>query len=148
MFIVAWYKLLLTLAKSCNLKSDICIVWITCPSRHLFEYIYCQFAFIGRRNKYFTTNLNININNIVYRYNTVPAKCNNTGSKHVIFKVSFTNTRRYSPLRGPTSSSCGGLRPSAEAFFALRAKKELIMLSNFERNPKKPKKSKKKQKNS
>ena len=36
--------------------------------------------------------------------------------------------RRYGPLRGPTSSSCGGLRPSAEAFFALRAKKELIML--------------------
>ena len=32
-------------------------------------------------------------------------------------------TRRYSPLRGLTSSSCGGLRPSAEAFFALRAKK-------------------------
>ena len=37
-------------------------------------------------------------------------------------------TRRYSPLRGLTSSSCGGLRPSAEAFFALRAKKELIIL--------------------
>ena len=67
-------------------------------------------------------------------------------------------TRRYGPLRGPTSSSCGGLRPSAEAFFALWAKKEIIMLfwpsfghfwcpvvtlvtfssnlSNFERNPK------------
>ena len=37
-------------------------------------------------------------------------------------------TRRYSPLRGLTSSSCGGLRPSAEAFFALLAKKELIIL--------------------
>ena len=71
-------------------------------------------------------------------------------------------TRRYSPLRGPTSSSCGGLRP--RAFFALRAKKELSMLfwpifgnflcpvvtlvtfssylSNFERNCKKTKKSK------
>ena len=77
-------------------------------------------------------------------------------------------TRRYSPLRGLTSSSCGGLRPSAEAFFALRAKRELIMLfwpifgnfwcpvvtlitfssniSNFERNHKKNKKSKKIQK--
>ena len=33
-------------------------------------------------------------------------------------------TRRYSPLRGLTSSSCGGLRPSAKVFFALRAKKE------------------------
>ena len=31
-------------------------------------------------------------------------------------------TRKYGPLRGPTSSSCGGLRPSAEAFFALWAK--------------------------
>ena len=38
------------------------------------------------------------------------------------------NTRSYSPLCGLTSSSCGGLWPSAKAFFALRAKKELIML--------------------
>ena len=38
------------------------------------------------------------------------------------------NTRRYGPLRGPTSSSCGWLWPLAEAFFALREKKELIML--------------------
>ena len=74
----------------------------------------------------------------------------------------LNKTRRYGPLRGPTSSSCGGLQPSAEAFFALRAKKKLIMLfwpifgifwcpvvtlvtfssnlSNFERNPKKTKK--------
>ena len=37
-------------------------------------------------------------------------------------------TRRYGPLRGPTSSSCGGLRPPAEAFFALRAKRELSIL--------------------
>ena len=34
-----------------------------------------------------------------------------------------TGTRRYGPLRGPTSSSCGGLRPLAEAFFALSGKK-------------------------
>ena len=81
-----------------------------------------------------------------------------------MFKSTFRITRRYGPLRGPTSSSCGGLRPLAEAFFALRAKKELVMLflpifgdfwcpvetvvtfssnlSNFERN-KKTKKSKK-----
>ena len=32
-------------------------------------------------------------------------------------------TRRYGPLRGPTSSSCGRLRPSTKAFFALWAKK-------------------------
>ena len=37
-------------------------------------------------------------------------------------------TRRYGPLFGPTSSSCGWLQPLAEAFFALWAKKELIML--------------------
>ena len=43
-------------------------------------------------------------------------------------KYVFINTRRYSPLRGLTSSSCGGLRPTAEAFFALWAKKGLCML--------------------
>ena len=35
-------------------------------------------------------------------------------------------TRRYSPLRGLTSSSCGGLRHMAEAFFALQAKKGIF----------------------
>ena len=30
--------------------------------------------------------------------------------------------RRYGPLREPTSSSCGGLGPLAEALFALWAK--------------------------
>ena len=66
-------------------------------------------------------------------------------------------TRRYGPLRGPNSSSCGELRPLAEA------KNELIMLfwtifgnfwclvvtlvpfssncCNFERNPEEEKKS-------
>ena len=43
-------------------------------------------------------------------------------------EIHLTFTRRYGPLRGPTSSSCGWLWPSAEAFFALRAKKELIVL--------------------
>ena len=61
-------------------------------------------------------------------------------------------TRKYGPLRGPTFSSCGGLRPLDEAFFALRATKKLIKtfssnLSKFERNPKKMKKSKKNPKN-
>ena len=42
--------------------------------------------------------------------------------------IIYHYTRRYGPLCGPTSSSCGGLRPSAEAFFALQAKKELFML--------------------
>ena len=77
-------------------------------------------------------------------------------------------TRRYSPLRGLTSSSCGGFWPSTKAFFAHRAKKDLYTLcvltlghfwcsviisvtfssnlSNFEKNPKiqkNPKMSKK-----
>ena len=78
--------------------------------------------------------------------------------------VAFIQTRRYSPLRGLTCSSCGGLRPPAEAFFALRAKKGLFMLflpnlghfwcsvvtsvtfssnfSNFEKSKKNPQKSK------
>ena len=34
----------------------------------------------------------------------------------------------YGPLRGPTSGSCEGLRPSAKAFYALRATKRLIIL--------------------
>ena len=44
------------------------------------------------------------------------------------FNIVIVDTRGYSPLRELTSSSCGGLRPSAEAFFALRGKKELIIL--------------------
>ena len=35
-------------------------------------------------------------------------------------------TRRYSPLRGLSSSSCGRLRPLAKASFALRAKKSFL----------------------
>ena len=35
-----------------------------------------------------------------------------------IYIHTFIYTRRYSPLRGLTSSSCGGLRPTAEAFFS------------------------------
>ena len=46
----------------------------------------------------------------------------------VFVENQIRETRRYGLLRGPTSSSCGGLWPSAEAFFALRAKKELFML--------------------
>ena len=37
------------------------------------------------------------------------------------------NTRRYDLLRGPTSSSCVGLQPSAEAFFPLGKKKFIMM---------------------
>ena len=40
----------------------------------------------------------------------------------------FERTRRYGPLRRPTSSSCSELQPLAKAFFALGAKKELILL--------------------
>ena len=75
----------------------------------------------------------------------------------------FTMTRRYGPLHGPTSSSCGGLRPLAKVFVALPAGKKrayfavlpifghfwcslvtLITfssnLSTFEKNPKSTKK--------
>ena len=38
------------------------------------------------------------------------------------------NTRRYGQLRRSTSSSCGALWTSAEAFFALLANKGLFML--------------------
>ena len=38
-------------------------------------------------------------------------------------------TRRYSPLRGLSSSSCRELWPLAEVFFALWAKKKIFMLS-------------------
>ena len=36
-----------------------------------------------------------------------------------LFFFCLESTRRYSPLHGLTSSSCGWLRPLAEAFFAL-----------------------------
>ena len=71
----------------------------------------------------------------------------------IIFNELMT-TRRYGPLRGPTSSSCEGLHPLAEVIFALRAKNKIIMLfvnfqailvsssnlSNFKKNTKSPKK--------
>ena len=38
----------------------------------------------------------------------------------------FSITRRYGPLRGPTSSSCGGLRPSPEAFLPFGQKESLL----------------------
>ena len=78
----------------------------------------------------------------------------------------FNSARRYGPLRGLTSRSCGELWSSAEDFLALRAKKELLTLfvlildnfwcsvvtsvvvcsylSNFENDPKNLKKPTKK----
>ena len=43
------------------------------------------------------------------------------------------NTRRYGPLRGPTSSSGGGLRPSVEGFFCPSGQKipYYAVLANF-----------------
>ena len=38
-----------------------------------------------------------------------------------------TKTRRYGPLCGPTSSSCGGLWSLAEAFYAIWAKKMSLL---------------------
>ena len=38
-------------------------------------------------------------------------------------RTCFNTTRRCGPLRGPSSSSCGGLRPSAEVFFCPSGKK-------------------------
>ena len=55
--------------------------------------------------------------------------------KHSLYKY---KTRRYRPLCEPTSGFCGGLRPLAQAFFALGN------LSNFEKNTENSKKSKKK----
>ena len=46
----------------------------------------------------------------------------------------FLHTRRCGPLRGPSSSSCGGLLPSAEAFFCPSGKKisfYVCFLPNF-----------------
>ena len=46
----------------------------------------------------------------------------NTNKRSNLKECSITSTRRYGPLRGPTSSSCGGLRPSTEGFFLLQKK--------------------------
>ena len=43
-------------------------------------------------------------------------------------KAFLKDTRKYSPLRGFTSGSCGRLRPSAQDFFRLCAKKEFFTL--------------------
>ena len=40
-----------------------------------------------------------------------------------VLAMIFSCTRRCGPLRGPSSSSCGGLRPLAEAFFCPWGKK-------------------------
>ena len=47
--------------------------------------------------------------------------------------TTVTTTRRYGPLRGPTSGSCRGLQPAAEAFFALWAQQKpyYAVLDNF-----------------
>ena len=52
-------------------------------------------------------------------------KCHLEWNQYLNMKCSarLGPTRRCGPLRGPSSSSCGGLHPSAEAFFALWAKK-------------------------
>ena len=55
-------------------------------------------------------------------YRTAPA------TPGLLKSISIAITRRYGSLRGPTSSVHGGLRPLTEAFFAIWAKKELIML--------------------
>ena len=44
------------------------------------------------------------------------------------FYFLFMWTRRYGPLHGPSSCSCGGLQSPSVAFFALWAQKGLIML--------------------
>ena len=44
-----------------------------------------------------------------------------------LFKIwHLTDTRRYGPLRGPTSSSCGGLRPRPRLFLRFGQKKKLL----------------------
>ena len=45
----------------------------------------------------------------------------------VCFFCHFIENGRYGPLRGPTFSSFGGLRPSAAAFFALWARKDSLL---------------------
>ena len=42
-------------------------------------------------------------------------------------KLILRRTRRYGPLRGPTSSSCGGLWPLAEAFFCPSGQKKSLL---------------------
>ena len=57
----------------------------------------------------------------------VITRCVITQDDIILYVITFNSTRRYGPLCGPTFSSCRGHRPSAEAFFALQAKKEHIM---------------------
>ena len=50
-------------------------------------------------------------------------KCGGSGHYARSGTLSIQGTRRYSPIRGLTYRSCRGLRPMAEAIFALWAKK-------------------------
>ena len=47
--------------------------------------------------------------------------------------IQIPNTRIYGPLRGPTSSSCGGLQSSADVFFVPSCKKRAFfsVLAHF-----------------
>ena len=63
-------------------------------------------------------------------------------------------TRRYGQLCRPTSSSCGGLRPSAKGFFCPLGKKKIMLFNKivknsqtFQKYDKTKKKSQKIQKN-
>ena len=54
-----------------------------------------------------------------------PVMCHLINKPILLLLLLLEGTARYA---GFTSSSCGGLRPPAGAFFALREKKELFML--------------------
>ena len=43
----------------------------------------------------------------------------------------FKETKRYGPLHRPTSSSCGGLRPAAKAFFRAKKRAYYAVLAHF-----------------
>ena len=47
--------------------------------------------------------------------------------KNLLSVLCFTNTRMTIPLRGPSSSSCGGLWPSADAFSCPSGKKCIFL---------------------
>ena len=66
-------------------------------------------------------------------YFSVQCKCSTVNHKTIHNTKGFIKTRRYGQLRGLTSSSCGGLRPSAEAFFCPLGKQTAYydVLANF-----------------
>ena len=107
-----------------------------CASSKLVEHILLHFFFTFEQNKSLRC---YGLLKIKFSFKSL--------MQQIQFFVLLNITRRHGSLRGPTFSSCRGLRPAIFGIFWCPLVTLVTFssnLSNFERNPKKPKKNKKK----